>query len=160
MPYNYNQYNRPKKKQQRADHAPGHRAQYEKNKKKILATQDTCGICGRPVDKTLHYPDPQSATIDHIIPIAKGGHPSDISNLQLAHFSCNRAKSDKVYKELLSNSNIKTIEDIAKPPEGLPLSIDWKQLRTEQGNQEELERQRKEINSHGKILTARGIIDM
>ena len=40
-----------------------------------------------------------SATIDHIIPVAKNGHPSDISNLQLAHWTCNRQKSDKIFKQ-------------------------------------------------------------
>ena len=41
-----------------------------------------------------------SPVIDHIIPVAKGGHPSDISNLQLAHWCCNRQKSDKLYKNV------------------------------------------------------------
>lgn len=59
-------------------------------------SQDVCAICGRPVDKSLKNPHPLAATVDHIIPIAKGGHPSDISNLQLAHRQCNRAKSDKI----------------------------------------------------------------
>ena len=35
------------------------------------------------MDKKLKYPHPLSACIDHIIPLAKGGHPSDIDNLQL-----------------------------------------------------------------------------
>ena len=70
---------------------------YEANRKLILASQDVCAICGQPVDKTLKSPHPMSATVDHIIPIAKGGHPSDINNLQLAHRACNRAKSDKLH---------------------------------------------------------------
>ena len=78
----------------RPDHDGAHRLAFERNKKKILATQTICAICGKPVDKTLKYPDRMSATVDHIIPIAKGGHPSDIDNLQLAHFICNRLKSD------------------------------------------------------------------
>ena len=68
---------------------------YEANRRLIIASQEVCGICGMPVDKTLKSPHPMSATVDHIIPVAKGGHPSDINNLQLAHRSCNRAKSDK-----------------------------------------------------------------
>ena len=52
-----------------------------------------------------------SPVIDHIIPVAKGGHPSDISNLQLAHWCCNRQKSDKLYKnveekKVLGNRNL------------------------------------------------------
>jgi 5-methylcytosine-specific restriction endonuclease McrA len=80
----------------RPDKDGKHRAQFEKNKKRIYATQTICGICGKPVDLSLKYPHPLSPTIDHIIPISKGGHPSDIANLQLAHRCCNRQKSDKL----------------------------------------------------------------
>src|SRR5690625_3194401 len=83
----------------REDRKGAHRANYERNRKRILATQNTCGICGHPVDFSLKTPHPMSPTIDHIIPIAKGGHPSDIDNLQLAHWTCNRQKSDKIFKQ-------------------------------------------------------------
>ena len=113
------------KKTPRLDHDGTHRKQYEVNKKKIYATQSICGICGKPVDFTLKYPDKMAACIDHIIPIAKGGHPSDITNLQLAHWCCNRAKSDRVAG---------TPSDFAEKKErakvignrNLPLSVDWK----------------------------------
>ena len=52
----------------------------------------------------LKYPDPMSKTVDHIIPIAKGGHPSDLSNLQLAHRCCNRQKSDKLFVQGVKNT--------------------------------------------------------
>ena len=82
------------------------RMAYEANKKLILASQSVCAICGQPVDKTLKSPHPMSATVDHIIPIAKGGHPSDINNLQLAHRACNRRKSDKLgYEEPKDKKN-------------------------------------------------------
>jgi 5-methylcytosine-specific restriction endonuclease McrA len=80
----------------RPDHEGAHRRMFEKNKKKILATQTVCGICGKPVNKSLKFPDPLAPCIDHIIPIVRGGHPSDINNLQLAHWCCNRQKSDKI----------------------------------------------------------------
>ena len=96
------------------------RTVFEKNKKKILKEQTICGICGKPVDKKLKYPHPLSACIDHIIPLAKGGHPSDIDNLQLSHWCCNRQKSDS-----LPNG----IKDKVKEEEignrVLPHSIDW-----------------------------------
>lgn len=104
---------------ERADKVGAHRTQATINKKKILATQSVCAICGKPVDKSLKYPDPWSATVDHIIPINKGGHPSDIDNMQLAHFRCNRLKSDKlvpsqapVERKVVGNTD-------------LPLSADW-----------------------------------
>lgn len=95
---------------------------FEKNKKKILATQSVCAICGKPVDFSLKFPDPLSATIDHIIPIEKGGHPSDISNLQLAHFCCNRAK----YNKLSNNSRTAGSTDNGMLSNRiLPQSINW-----------------------------------
>ena len=86
----------------RADHDGKHRATFDKNKKRIYATQSICGICGKPVDFSYKFPHPLSPCIDHIIPVSKGGHPSDIDNLQLAHFACNRAKSDKLALSVVS----------------------------------------------------------
>ena len=51
----------------RPDQQGTHRTAFERNKKLIYATQDVCGICGRPVDKKLKYPHPMSPCIDHII---------------------------------------------------------------------------------------------
>lgn len=96
-----------------------HRAAFEKNKRRILATQSVCGICGRPVDMTLKAPHPMSPCIDHIIPINKGGHPSDIENLQLAHWSCNRNKSDKLFK------NVADTRDMHIGNRSLHQSMDW-----------------------------------
>lgn len=103
----------------RPDQQGTHRGAFEKAKKRIYATQEVCGICGKPVDMSLKYPHPLSPCIDHIIPLAKGGHPSDISNLQLAHWTCNRQKSDK----LINRSVISTVEVISNRV--LPHSADW-----------------------------------
>lgn len=81
----------------RSDRTPGNRAAYENARRRVLATQKICGICGKPVDFSYKYPHPLSPTVDHIIPVAKGGHPSDMDNLQLAHRCCNREKSDKLF---------------------------------------------------------------
>lgn len=97
-----------------------HRRLFEKNKKKILATQNICGICGKPVNKQIKYPDPMAPCIDHIIPVSKNGHPSDIENLQLAHWTCNRQKSDKTYIETPQEKR-PTIPS----NRNLPLSMDW-----------------------------------
>lgn len=103
----------------RADKTGAHRSEFENNKKKILKTRQQCGICGKFVSKKLKFPDPMSAVIDHIIPVAKGGHPSDIDNLQLAHMSCNRAKSDKLF------TGGKEVKGDGIGNRDLPKSIDW-----------------------------------
>lgn len=104
--------------EKRREKTKAFRQQYEVNRKIILATQEVCAICGKPVDKTLKPPHPLSPTVDHIIPIAKGGHPCDLDNLQLAHRACNRAKGDKIIGES------KTSEE--NPNRNLPLSRNWK----------------------------------
>lgn len=110
------------KSRKRPDQDGSHRAQFDRAKKKIYATQTVCGICGKPVDFSLKFPHPLSPTIDHIIPINKGGHPSDPDNLQLAHFTCNRQKSDKLFKE--NKKQTKTNEILSNRI--LPQSCDWK----------------------------------
>lgn len=102
----------------RADRTGAHRVAFEKNKKRLLKLQNVCGICGKPVDKQLKAPDPMSPVIDHIVPINKGGHPSDIDNLQLAHWTCNRQKSDKLFNT--AQPEPKTIGN-----RNLPQSINW-----------------------------------
>lgn len=115
----------PKKKfnrNDRADHTPGARQAYEQARKRILLRATICAICGQPLDKSLKYPDPMSPTVDHIIPLAKGGHPYAMENLQAAHRKCNRLKSD----HLLSLK----FEDDSKPKaynnRDLPQSADWR----------------------------------
>ncbi|MGM9593138.1 MAG: HNH endonuclease signature motif containing protein [Candidatus Onthomonas sp.] len=112
--------------QTRADRTGAHRSEFDKNRKKILQTQEICGICGKPVDKSLRWPHPLSATVDHIIPVDRGGHPSAMANLQLAHWTCNRQKSDKIM-----DSRTERAEE--PQPVGnrlLPQSIDWTQYRS------------------------------
>ena len=54
-----------------------------------------CGICGELVDKNLVWPDPMSASLDHIIPLSRGG-PHTLNNVQLAHLSCNTRKNNRI----------------------------------------------------------------
>lgn len=101
-------------KRNRPDKDGWAKSSVEKARKIIYGSQSVCAICGRPVDFDRKFPDPWSATLDHIIPIAKGGDPADISNLQLAHLQCNRMKAARspIRKKAVSNRE-------------LPLSIDW-----------------------------------
>lgn len=50
-----------------------------------------CGICGRKINRRLKYPNPFSISIDHIIPLSKGGNDSPV-NVQATHLRCNIGK--------------------------------------------------------------------
>ena len=54
-----------------------------------------CGICFAPVDLGLSYPEPLSSSIDHVIPLARGGEHS-LANAQLAHLACNAQKGTRI----------------------------------------------------------------
>lgn len=118
-------------KRNRPDHDGAHRLAFDRAKRKIMASESICGICGQPVDKTLKYPHPMAPCIDHIIPIDRGGHPSDIHNLQLAHWKCNRAKSNKLIIPAQGHNAAGT-KNVAAGEQGnrvLPLSMDWASYR-------------------------------
>lgn len=107
----------------RPDHNGTQRSQFESNKKKIFSTQKVCGICGQPVNFGFRFPHPLSPCIDHIVPVAKGGHPSDITNLQLAHMCCNRQKSDKLAPKQDFGAGTQVISNRI-----LPQTYDWKKV--------------------------------
>lgn len=53
-----------------------------------------CQICGRKINKKLKWPDPYSKSIDHIVPLSKGGADAPV-NLQATHLRCNMGKNNK-----------------------------------------------------------------
>lgn len=69
-----------------------------------------CGLCGEWVQPGLKWPNPDALSLDHILPIAKGGKHTE-NNVQLAHLKCNwskgkgRAKWRDVVDALVDGSN-------------------------------------------------------
>jgi hypothetical protein len=47
-----------------------------------------CQICGRMVKRGVAVPDPLAPTLDHVVPLARGG-THEPANVRLAHFLCN-----------------------------------------------------------------------
>jgi len=54
-----------------------------------------CGICGDGVERSIRWPDQRAPSIDHIVPITRGG-TDEAANLQLAHLRCNQAKGNRL----------------------------------------------------------------
>lgn len=47
-----------------------------------------CGICSKRVDKSLRWPNSMSFSINHIVPISKGGADTP-DNVETSHLVCN-----------------------------------------------------------------------
>lgn len=58
-----------------------------------------CGLCGRKVSKKAKWPHPSFATLDHIIPLSRGG-PHTRQNVQTAHLRCNTSKNSREIGQL------------------------------------------------------------
>ncbi|WP_434744799.1 HNH endonuclease [Streptomyces sp. A-14] len=55
----------------------------------------TCQLCREPVVRDQVVPHPQAPTLDHVIPLARGG-THEPANVQLAHYLCNSIKTDRI----------------------------------------------------------------
>lgn len=64
-----------------------------------------CGICAEPVSKALSYPDPMSVSLDHVIPLSRGGGHVE-SNVQCSHLSCNVQKGARHGEETRTGTGI------------------------------------------------------
>jgi 5-methylcytosine-specific restriction endonuclease McrA len=51
-----------------------------------------CARCGYPIDPELNAKHPLSFTLDHAVPLAKGGSLLDPANARSMHRRCNSAK--------------------------------------------------------------------
>lgn len=60
-----------------------------------------CWICSGLVDPDAKYPHPLSRSLDHIIPLAKGGSHT-LNNVATAHLRCNISKKDRLLSHLPS----------------------------------------------------------
>ena len=80
-----------------------------KARKRLLAmAPPTCPLCGRPIDYSLDwYVDPtdgkrkrhpMSPEVDEIVPISKGGSPTDMENLRVVHRVCNQKRGNGTRK--------------------------------------------------------------
>ena len=74
----------------------------EKFSHETIAARDNyiCYLCGDEVDMTISRLDNRGATLDHVIPISRGGVDS-LENVKLTHRVCNMRKSNRLLEEVL-----------------------------------------------------------
>lgn len=85
--------------------ANGHR--WRQAKARLRAKEHDCWICrafGRPsaIDYALPASDPASFSVDHLVPVSKGGAMYDEANLEAAHRRCNEWRRERSVAEVLA----------------------------------------------------------
>lgn len=69
-----------------------------------------CIVCDEVIDQDLRWPDPSSATLEHVIPLSRGGtHTWD--NVAPAHLLCNDRKEDNVDDKIINKHREKWYDD-------------------------------------------------
>jgi 5-methylcytosine-specific restriction endonuclease McrA len=53
-----------------------------------------CYRCREPIEYGLRRNHPRGPSVDHILSLEMGGHPTARENLAVAHFGCNSSKGD------------------------------------------------------------------
>jgi 5-methylcytosine-specific restriction endonuclease McrA len=61
-----------------------------------------CAICQEKIDPLERFPSCEAATIEHLIPLSRGGSHS-MDNIRPAHARCNSMKGNRTLEELNGN---------------------------------------------------------
>ena len=76
---------------------------YRRERAAVLAGPIVCWLCGDPIDKSLKWPDPMSASADHQTPWVQGGSDGR-ANLKPAHLGCNSRRGKRGSGVILKRS--------------------------------------------------------
>lgn len=66
----------------------------------IAQSGGICLLCGQPIRLDLPGTHPQGPTLEHRIPVSRGGHPYHPANLSASHLSCNSRRGNRLLSEL------------------------------------------------------------
>ncbi|ARF75690.1 HNH endonuclease [Kitasatospora albolonga] len=62
----------------------------------VKALGDPCARCGHNIDPTLDARHPLSFTLDHVVPLSRGGNLLDPANARSMHRRCNSQRGNRV----------------------------------------------------------------
>ena len=66
----------------------------------IRASGGICLLCGQPMRLDLPGTHPEGPTLEHIIPVGRGGSPDDPRNLSASHMLCNSRRGNRLLSEM------------------------------------------------------------
>lgn len=70
----------------------------------VKALGDPCWLCGHNIDTNLDPRHPMSFTLEHVVPVSKGGSLLDPANARSAHRRCNSRKGTRTGPQPLKTS--------------------------------------------------------
>lgn len=71
---------------------------YQRNRRRLKRTEDTCWLCGQWIDPDLKYPHPMSFSADHVTPVGRNGH--NRGPIRAAHLIHNQQRGQKLATEI------------------------------------------------------------
>lgn len=66
--------------------------EWERLKDVVCPPGSICWLCGKPIRFDVPPRHPLSRSVDHVVALKLGGHPTALSNLRPAHYGCNSSK--------------------------------------------------------------------
>lgn len=70
----------------------------------VKALGDPCWLCGHNINPDLDPRHPMSFTLDHVMPLSRGGDLLDPRNARSAHRRCNSRKGNRTMPQKLQTS--------------------------------------------------------
>lgn len=84
----------------------------------VRREERTCWICQLPIDTALPYRDPttgkvnpMSWSLDHVVPLSKGGAELERWNARAAHFACNSGRGNRAARKTPAVATLNTSRD-------------------------------------------------
>lgn len=71
----------------------------------IAQSGGLCLLCAKPMRLDLPGTHPEGPTLEHLIPVSRGGHPYDPRNLSASHQRCNSARGNRLLSELRTTTD-------------------------------------------------------
>lgn len=75
---------------------------------RLRAMRLPCWLCGHPIDYTIKGIEagkhPMGFTLDHAVPLSKGGDLLDLANARAAHRRCNSQRGNRTEPKRLTTS--------------------------------------------------------
>jgi 5-methylcytosine-specific restriction endonuclease McrA len=84
---------------------PWNGSRYRRLCAEVRRRNDPCCICGHQIDLTLDPRSPWSFTVEHTIPLSRGGSLLDPANARSAHRVCNSRKGNRVSSASVGKSS-------------------------------------------------------